>query len=99
MRCVLQFIPDCPGGYVCDVNNFCVAKPCGSQKDCKSNQGCVHGMCQDIECRWKYHKKFAIHVEMIKVLSLLSIKRSIKTVFIFSTNADCRGSQQCVGNG
>ena len=51
MRCVLQFIPDCPGGYVCDVNNFCVAKPCGSQKDCKSNQGCVHGMCQDIECR------------------------------------------------
>ena len=51
MRCVLQFIPDCPGGYVCDVNNFCVATPCGSQNDCKSNQGCVHGMCKDIKCR------------------------------------------------
>ena len=44
-------IPDCPGGYVCDKNNFCVAKPCLNQKDCKSNQRCVDRQCQPIECR------------------------------------------------
>ena len=58
---VLQSIPDCPRNYVCDGNGFCVPKQCKNQKDCKSNQRCVHvnvvyghvvhGQCQDIECR------------------------------------------------
>ena len=45
-------IPDeCPKGYVCNGNNFCVAKPCMYETECKSNQRCVYGQCQDIECR------------------------------------------------